>query len=157
MSSKRALSAIVSTILMVNIIIAMFVLIFAGFVPTISLTQSQANLWYNSQADSSRERLSIEMVVFNGTTASNKNITAFVRNVGPIDVKIIAAYVNGTLQNSVQPTLTGGYPIYVEAGSARYVAPFQIKYNWVGNVTYTVKLATARGNSDVSMAKAPPR
>jgi hypothetical protein len=97
------------------------------------------------------------MVVFNGTTASNKNITAFVRNVGQIDVKIVAAYVNGTLQNSVKPPLTGGYPIYLKAGNATYVQPFRISYNWVGNATYTVKMATARGNSAISMAGAPYR
>jgi hypothetical protein len=144
----------------------MFVLIFAGYVPTLGFTQSQANLWYGSQQDSSRERLSIEMMIFNTTNPSppsptNKSIDIYVRNVGQIDVKIAAVYVNGSLQPqaSVKPvpiSLTyPNTPIYVKAGNATNIVQFKITYVWLTNRTYTAKVATARGNSVVSTAIAP--
>jgi hypothetical protein len=175
LSSKKALSAIVSTLIIVNIVIAMFVIIFAGYVPTIGLTQSQANLWYGSQQDSSRERLSIEMMIFNGTNPSpnTMSIDIYVRNVGQIDVKIAAVYVwnsttNATLlQTTVQPVPISlpypNTPIYAEAGSATYVLQFKIFSASVlnpvwrtGNTnTYVAKVVTARGNSAISMGVAP--
>ena len=163
MSSKRALSAIVSTVIIVNIVVAMFVLIFAGYVPTLGLTQSQANLWYGSQQDSSRERLSIEMMIFNTTNPSpnNKSIDIYVRNAGQIDVNITAVYVNDLPQPqaSVKPVpISLPYPktpIYVKAGNATNIVQFKITYDWLANRTYTAKVATARGNSVVSTAIAP--
>jgi len=160
-SSRRALSPVISTLIMINIVIAMFVVLFSGFVPSITLSQSQANYWYGSKEDASRERIAIEMIYFNQTSPNvGENITIWVRNVGEIDVKIIALYVNGTVQNSTSPSLnggfTGGYPIYVETGSIQYpsVQTFLISYNWEVGETYVVKAVTARGSDAISTAHA---
>ena len=85
-SRKKAISPVIGTILMINIMIVMFLIILAGFVPSISLTQSRANIWFNSQKQSGLERIDIEMIYFNQTAP--KTIDVYVRNVGEIDVEI---------------------------------------------------------------------
>jgi len=140
---------------MINILTAMFVLIFAWYMPSIGLTQSRANLWYGNQEDASRERIAIEMITFN-QTAKNKT-DVYVRNVGEIDVKIVEIYVNATPQTSVQPSLVGGYQIPVKAAGAQCVQKFTItlQSEWMANKTYTVKVVTSRGGSATSSAQPP--
>jgi FlaG/FlaF family flagellin (archaellin) len=153
LSNNKALSPVISTLIMINIIIAMFVLIFAWYVPSVSLTQSQANLWYGNQEDASRERIAIEMIYFNKTATGNTT-DVYVRNVGEIDVKIAEIYVNATRQTSIQPALTDGYQIPVKAAGAQCIQKFSLS-NWTYGKIYNVKVVTSRGSSATSSAQAP--
>lgn len=98
------------------------------------------------------------MMAFNQTgnpgPLNKTTIDVYVRNVGQIDVKMAAMYVNGTSRD-FQPTMTGGYPIYVKAGNATCVMKFKITYSWVNGSAYVVRAVTTRGNWAISTAIAP--
>jgi len=149
---KKGVSTIIATILMANIVIVMFVIILAGFMPSIGLATSKADVWYSSQKESDRERIAIEMIYFNETAP--KTIDVYVRNVGEIDVKIAMIFVNGEPQINTSPVLPG-FPIYVKTEEVDPIEKFSVTYDWAMNTTYIVKVATARGNRDVSTAQPP--
>jgi len=169
-SDRKALSPVISTLLMISATITLFVILFAGFVPSITLTQSQANIWYAKQGDAARERIVIEMVVFNGSNAlhganGEKSIDVYVRNVQDIDANITGIFINSSLQNSTWKfNQTYIYPrlpskVYVKTARASAALPpvvrFEVPCLWETQRLYDVKVVTARGSDAVSQAQAP--
>jgi hypothetical protein len=155
----------------------MFVILFAGFVPSITLTQSQANIWYTKQGDAARERIVIEMIVFNASNAahgaSGQSIDVYVRNVQDIEVKIEGIFINSSLQNSTRGFVkTSIYPslpatVYARAlnlttrAAVVPVVRFQVPYLWntpaivKPGALYDIKVVTRRGSDAVCQASAP--
>jgi len=141
--AREAISPVISTLIIVATVFAMFAIVFSWATPTLTLTQSSAALWYGGQEEAARERLTVEMVYFNQTSHT---IDLYVRNVGAIDVKIVAVYVNGSdVTGQVTPTLANGYRIPAQAPGAQSVAKLSINQSWVKGETYYVKVVTARG------------
>jgi len=176
-SDRKALSPVISTLLMISATITMFVILFAGFVPSITLTQSQANIWYAKQGDAARERIAIEMIVFNASNADfgqgGQSIDVYVRNVQDIEVKITGIFINSSLQKSdwgfdqtfIYSAGALGLPrtVYVKTASAsatlRPVVRFEVRCFWntqaPAHALYDIKVVTARGNDAVYRALAP--
>ena len=155
---------------MISATITMFVILFAGFVPSITLTQSQANIWYAKQGDAARERIVIEMIVFtsrDGPSGPVQYIDVYVRNVQDIEVKITGILiikdpdspnplVYAIYQTSIPPTLPA--TVMAKTGVVGAPAPvvmFEVQHPWVPSTNYAIKVVTARGSDAVSRAKAP--
>jgi uncharacterized membrane protein len=184
-SDRKALSPVISTLLMISATITMFVILFAGFVPSITLTQSQANIWYTKQGDAARERISIEMIVFNsanldhgalGPDGKHYSIDVYVRNVQDIEVKIAGIFINSSLQTPprgfIQTSIYPSLPAKVYAPALNLttgvavvpVVKFQVPYVWYSadppaivkpGALYDIKVVTARGSDAVCQASAP--
>ncbi|MEM3382181.1 MAG: archaellin/type IV pilin N-terminal domain-containing protein [Candidatus Bathyarchaeia archaeon] len=137
---RKGLSPVVATLLMVGIVFAMFAILYPWATSSLMIYQGSANIWFSSQEEAAKERVVIEMALFNVTT---NHTDIYVRNVGEIDVRIVAVYVNGTdLSTSVTPQITGGYPIHTKA-SNQNVVRFSIE---IPQYTYVnIKVVTARG------------
>jgi len=162
-SDRKALSPVISTLLMISATITMFVILFAGFVPSITLTQSQANIWYSKQGDAARERIAIEMVVFK----TPQYIDVYVRNVQDIEVQITGIFIienpdSGTpivhaiYQTFIPPPLPA--TVNAKTGGVGVPAPvvmFEVQYPWVPSTNYGIKVVTARGSDAVYRALAP--
>lgn len=141
--ARGAISPVISTLIIVATVFAMFAIVFSWATPNLTLTQSLAALWYGGQGEAARERLTVEMIHFNQTSGT---IDLYVRNVGEIDVKIVAVYLNGSdVTGQVTPTLGEGYRLYAQAPGAQSVAKLSINHAWVKGQTYHVKVVTARG------------
>lgn len=152
LKNKKAISPVISTLIIIATIFAMFAIIYPWAVSSLTLQQSIANVWYTSQQEALKERISIEMIVFNHTT--NK-IDVYIRNVGEIDVKIVAIYLNATdVSSFVNPPLTNGYSIYAKASGSENVVRFSIDWPWNENEVYVIKAVTARGSYAISRARA---
>jgi len=137
---RKGLSPVVATLLMVGIVFAMFAILYPWATSSLMLYQGSASIWFSNQEEAAKERIVIEMALFNVTT---NHTDIYVRNVGEIDVKIVAVYVNGAdYSSSVNPPLTGGYPIYTKA-SNQNVVRFSIAIPQYTSVN--IKVVTARG------------
>ena len=149
--NRKAVSPVISTLIIIGTVFALFAIIYPWFTSSLTFSQSSAGLWYLSQEEASKERIVIEMVTFNETAGSNKNISIFVRNVGEIDVKIVAIYINGSAQTSVNPALP--YRLYASANGAVNVQKFVINYSWDKDKIYVIKVVTSRGTEAIYEAK----
>ena len=152
---KRAVSPIISTLMVLGIISTLFTIIFVWYFPQISLSQSVADMWYGNQEDVERERITIEMIYFNETS---NTIDVYVRNVGEIHVDIVALYINGSdVSSLVSPILNDGYRLYVGSGISENNIKFSIDKSsdpWTNGEIYNIKVATGRGSWAASSAEA---
>jgi len=153
-SNKKGLGAIITTLLMVGVIFAMFAIIYPWAFSSLSLSQSQANTWFKSQEREAKERIAIEMVVFrNDTNTTTLYIDLYVRNVGEIDIDIADIYINGTVQATVDPSLPER--IYLKVKGVDNVKKFTMPYAWDNDELYRIKVVTERGGTDIFEANSP--
>jgi len=147
LSGKKALSPVVATLLMVATVFAMFAILYPWATSSLMLYQSSANIWFSSKEDATKERIAVEMLLFNMTT--NKT-DVYVRNMGEIDVKIVAIYVNGSdFSAAVTPLLTGGCSIYAKTGIGQNTARFSVTIPSYSSAN--VRVVTARGSQVTSV------
>jgi FlaG/FlaF family flagellin (archaellin) len=153
--TKRAVSPIISTLMVLGIVSTLFTIIFVWYFPQISLSQSVADMWYGNQEDSERERIAIEMIYFNETS---NTIDVYVRNVGEIHVDIVALYINGSdISSQVSPILNDGYRLYVTSASSDNNVKFLIDRSsdpWTNGDIYNIRVATGRGSWAAKSAEA---
>lgn len=149
---KRAVSPVISTLLMVGIIFAMFAIIYPWAFSSLTLSESIANIWYSSHEEAAKERFSIEMVVFRNESGITY-IDAYVRNLGEVEINVTRIYINVSAQTTVDPALPK--TIYVSVSGVENVECFSITYPWTNGETYRIKVITARGEQAISEASAP--
>ncbi len=150
--NKKAVSPVISTLIIIGTVFALFAIIYPWFTSSLTLSQSSAGLWYLSQEEASKERIAIEMVAFEVDAATgNKSLKVFVRNIGEINVEIAAIYINGSPQTSITPKLP--YQLYTSAKGAVNVQEFKIAFQWNENETYIIKVVTSRGAEAIYEAK----
>lgn len=91
----------------------------------------------------------IENIFFNKTGGIH-TIMIFVRNVGVINIQLVAIYVNGNPQSSFN---VGDLPSSL---GVQAVVEFNISITtWTSGTVFTVLVATARGNEAVATARGP--
>ncbi len=134
MKALRAVSPVVATALLVLIAVATAVLLYLWVSGTVSNqpTQQQAL----------QEQLKIDVIsVYYNTTANKYNVTAYIRNVGPVPVNITAVYViyNNTIVASKN------LAVDIAPGDTKLVnVTFTSKQNLV-NRAVIVKFVTSDG------------
>jgi len=140
---------------MVMAVFALGTILFAWATSSFGMYQGGAGVWFINRGDAMKERLIIEYVSFTGKYYLYMGI--YVRNVGTIDSKIVAIYINGTIASYVTPSLQpSGFTLTV--GNVQMfnvtLLPTPPLYPWkTGSVT-TVMVATSRGNSATGAYKA---
>jgi len=139
---------------MVMAVFALGTILFAWATSSFGLYQGGAGIWFMNRGEAMKERLVIEQVSFTSKYVgpipppANELIILYVRNVGTIDCKIVAIYVNASAAPSmiktVNPPLTnGGISLNVGSVTSINVTLFG---TWHSGSVSTIAVATARGN-----------
>jgi len=126
---------------MVMAVFALGTILFAWATSSFGTYQGGAGVWFINRGEAMKERLVIEQVSFTSafTPPLNELIVIYVRNVGTIDCKIVAIYVNALAIGSVSPAT----PISLNVGS---VISINVTRTWYSGSVYRIGVATARGN-----------
>jgi len=134
---------------MVMAVFALGTILFAWATSSFGMYQGGAGVWFINRGDAMKERLIIECVDFTGKY--RKYMGIYVRNVGKIDLNIVAIYINGTIVDASK--VNPSYPVTVTVGNVQMVnVTLSTPWN-TGSVT-TVMVATSRGNSASGTYKA---
>jgi len=125
-----------------------------------------SQLFYQQRGQALQENFVIEEVFFN-KTASPQQIFVFVRNVGLININIVALYVNGTSLTPVSGATHGWCSFSGTSTSLGVGSVCDFSLNWpasacspnycpwvTGNIFYIV-VASTRGNQVAYTARAP--
>ena len=90
-----AVSTVVGNMLMILVTLSLAAILVAWAGTSFGAFSGGSQLFFAQREQALQERLVIEEVYFNGT-ANPQQIFIFVRNTGPINLNIVAIYVNGT-------------------------------------------------------------
>jgi hypothetical protein len=118
-----------------------------------------SQLYYNQRQQALQERFAIEEVYFN-TTGTAHNIIIFVRNVGAINITLVAIYINGNPQSSfTTPPVPAGYcnVLPVPLGVQRMCIFNMVvgSGDWTSGTVFTIVVASSRGNQATATARGP--
>jgi len=146
--SKKAVSPVIANVLMVMAVFALGTILFAWATSSFGMYQGGAGVWFVSRGDALKERLVIECVDFAFTGMLRNKIYVYVRNVGTIDLKIVAIYVNGTttLVASTIPSLVPPNTIALVVDQVTCITVV-LSSPWDSDSVTNIMVATARGNS----------
>lgn len=142
-----AVSTIVANVLMIAITLSLAAILVAWAGTSFGAFSGGSQLFFAQRGQALQERFVIEVVFFN--IAGSNTMTIFVRNVGVIDIKLAAIYVNGN-----PPTSNNGTLPY--ALGVQQVVRFNMGIPaWTTGTVFTVVVASARGNQAVATARGP--
>lgn len=130
--NKRGLSPVISSVLLAAAVVAIGLTVVVWSNSTFSARQSGASAFLTSRSESLKESFVIEDVWFYQGSPKYVNVT--VRNVGSIDMEVVAIYINGT---TVWEGSRG-----IEIGER---ATIKVTFAWQSG-EYRIVVATARGN-----------
>jgi len=141
--SKKAVSPVIANVLMVMAVFALGTILFAWATSSFGMYQGGAGVWFVNRGEAMKERLVIEQVSFTSAVIppGNELIVIYVRNVGTIDCKIVAIYVNASAMQNVSPAT----PISLKVGSVTSIN-VTLASPWHSGSVSTIGVATARGN-----------
>ncbi len=152
---RLGVSTVVANMMMIVITLSLAAILVAWAGTTFGTFSGGSQLFFNQRGQALQERFVIETMFFNNTSGAS-NIMIFVRNVGVIDIQVVAIYVNG---NSLLPTGSAGYlckALPVALG-VQQVCEFNmlVSPTWTSGTVFTVVVASARGNQVVGTARGP--
>jgi len=136
---RKAVSTVVSTVLMTTLTLTLGLMVFYWASQTFGIQIGNAGITFKQSSDSLLERLVIEDVWFNSTNVA----WITVRNVGSIDVRVVAIYMNSTSQTSTVPAF-GSSGILVLVGKAVTIK-VTTGFTWSADKSVYISIATARG------------
>ena len=153
--SRRGISTVVANMMMIGITLSLAAILVAWAGQSYGAFSGGSQLFYQQRGQALQENFVIEEVFFN-RTASPQQIFVFVRNVGFININIVAIYVNGTSLAPVSGTTHGWSTFASCTGGVGAVCEFSLNWPssscspnycpWVsGNIFYIV-VASTRGN-----------
>jgi FlaG/FlaF family flagellin (archaellin) len=110
-TSKKAVSTVISTLLMINVAIVSGVLVYAWTQGVLGEYTSGATSYFHDRGETMREKIAMENLRYDENSTNYKlNIT--IRNTGTKDVWIAAIYVNATdILSGVNATWDGNQTI----------------------------------------------
>jgi flagellin-like protein len=130
LKSKKAISPILATLLLIVIAVAAIVVTYAWIMTYMSSAGQQAGVTLYKANYS-----------FGG---GGTTISIDVGNSGTSDTEIIKVYVGTSLGNRVEQTPTQTIPISLAAGS---IEPVTINYNWTNGTTYYFRILSSTGQA----------
>jgi len=130
--NKRGLSPVISSVLLATAVIAIGLSVVVWSNSAFSARQSGASAFLSSRSESLKESFVIEDVWF--YQGSPRYVDVTVRNVGTIDLEVVAIYMNGT-------TVWEGSQV-IDVGET---ATIKVTFAWQSG-EYRIVVATARGN-----------
>lgn len=137
--SKKAISPILATLLLVVIAVSAVVMTYA---------------WMNSYMGDTTDDASVmpykANIAFLGTTS--KTITIDIGNSGSADTKVIGVYIGTDEANAVSQKPSPALPLTLKADS---IVSCKVTYNWVAGETYYFKVVTEAGQPITFQEQAP--
>jgi flagellin-like protein len=143
--SKRAVSPVLATLLMVAVAVSMSVIIFMWSQNFLSTTSEAAHRQQQAQNIAAQSQIAIENVRFY-TTDGTKKIDVVVRNVGRVDVTLSNIYID----HAVQTVSWSSSTINPEAAATGTVT-----YTWSSGESYIIKVTTTVGTFAETVVIAP--
>jgi flagellin-like protein len=135
--SKKAISPILATLLLVVIAVAAIVMTYA---------------WMNSYMDNTTAQASVMPYKANVAFLEHgKSITIDIGNSGTAGTEIIGVYI-GTTESSTTIQTTDPEDLTVNAGS---ITSFDVSYKWTAGETYYFKIVTSSGTPLTFQEQAP--
>jgi hypothetical protein len=172
-----AVSTVVGNMLMILITLSLAAILVAWAGTSFGAFSGGSSLFFAQRGQAIQERFVIEGVFFNATATGmpssvNQQIFVFVRNVGPININVVAIYVNGTTLIPLTATghgwctptapATTTLPASLGVGA---VCEFSLNWPntaclpnicpWVSGNIFQIVVASARGNQVAYSARAP--
>jgi len=144
--SKKAVSPVIANVLMVMAVFALGTILFAWATSSFGAYQGGAGIWFVNRGDALKERLVIECVDFSGGL---DRIDVYIRNVGMLDLKVAAIYINGTVALVAAIYVNGtsaSFPVPLAVGQVKCITVL-LSSPWRLNSVTSIMVATARGNS----------
>jgi hypothetical protein len=126
-----------------------------------------SQLFYQQRGQALQENFVIEEVFFNKTVSGTTvdQIFVFVRNVGLININIVAIYVNGTSLTPISGTTHGWSTFSSCTGGVGSVCEFSLNWPttscspnycpWVTGDIFYIVVASTRGNQVAYTARGP--
>jgi len=156
---KLAISTIVANMMMIVITLSLAAILVAWAGTTYGAFSGGSQLYFNQRQQALQERFVVEEVYFNNTS-SNHNIIIFVRNVGAINITLVAIYINGNPQSSfTTPSVPAGYCKVLPAPlGVQQMCVFNMTYgssNWTSGTIFTIVATSSRGNQATATARGP--
>ena len=136
--SKKAISPILATLLLVVIAVSAIVMTYA---------------WMNSYMGDTTQNA--EVMPYKANIAfleKGKSITIDIGNSGSADTKIIGVYIGTDDANAVTQKPTPVLPLALKADS---IVSFKVTYTWVAGETYYFKVVTEAGQPITFQEQAP--
>jgi archaellum component FlaF (FlaF/FlaG flagellin family) len=167
--SRRGISTVVANMMMIGITLSLGAILVAWAGQSYGAFSGGSQLYFQQRGQALQENFVIEEVFFN-RSASPQQIFVFVRNVGLININLVAIYVNGTSLTPVTTTGHGWCTSYFGSASSASlgvgsVCEYSLQWpssscspNYCpwnsGNIFYIV-IASMRGNQVTYTARAP--
>jgi hypothetical protein len=144
---RKAVSTVVATVLMTTLTLTLGITAFFWAAQTFGLQVGNAGVYFQNSSKGLLENIVIEDVWFD-QTGGKATAWVTVRNVGTIDVKLVAIYTNSTSQTSTTPSITNGITIGVGKAVSIQVST-NYGYTWPSSPSNPqfvyISVATARG------------
>lgn len=140
LTNRKAVSPVISTVLMTTLAIVMGTTVVFWASQTLGVYQGSAGVYFTNRSNALKESFVIEDVWFYNSNKANVTI----RNVGSIDLKIVAIYVNSTSYSLSQT---------ISVGQSKTIT-LTLSPNYDTSKVYFFNVATARGNKVTEYWKA---
>lgn len=133
--NRRAVSTVISTVLMTSLAITMGTIVVFWASQTLGLYQGGASVFFIQRGEALKESFVIEDIWF----YSNDKVNVTVRNVGAIEIKIVAIHINGTVYS------TNPLPVTINVGQSVTIK-LTLTTPYDTSKVYFFVVATERGN-----------
>jgi len=133
--SKKAISPILATLLLVVIAVSAIVVTYA---------------WMTTYMGNATDQASVMPYKANGNFKNKNTITIDIGNSGTASTAIIQVYIGKTASSAERVALKSSVPL--PAGD---IASFDVTYTWEKGETYYFKVVTALGQAPVFQEQAP--
>lgn len=134
-----AASTVISTVLMTTLTLTLGVLVFFWASQTFGIQIGNAGVYFQNSSAGLQENVVVEDIWFNATNQA----WITVRNVGTIDVHVVAIYINSTSQTTTVPAITSP-GIAIGVGKVVTIK-VTTGFSWSSQKFVYVSVATARG------------
>ena len=158
--SRRGISTVVANMMMIGITLSLGAILVAWAGQSYGAFSGGSQLYFQQRGQAIQENFVIEEVFFVQNSTCSSCILLFVRNVGPININVIAIYVNGAPITPITTGSTHGWCSYSGTPPSQgltvgQVCEFSLSYTWVSNSVVVIVVASQRGNQAASSARGP--
>jgi hypothetical protein len=157
--SRRGISTIVANMMMIGITLSLGAILVAWAGQSYGAFSGGSQLFYQQRQQALQENFVIEEVFFEKNTTGQ--IFIFVRNVGLININVVAIYANGASIASTSLTSASTCPFSGTPPSANIPVAAVCEFSWQQSVLwtsgtmFTIVVASTRGNQVATTMRGP--
>ena len=158
--SKLGVSTVIANMLMILITLSLAAILIAWAGTSYGAFAGGSQLFFQQRGQALQENFVIEEVFFN---ASSNQIFVFVRNVGLININVVAIYVNGISLSPVSGPTHGWCAFSTtttppsQSLGVGSVCDFSLNWGsaWASGTLFTIVAASLRGNQVATTMRGP--